>query len=169
MLDLRLPILLEAGVVFLAMAVLGWDAYRRGRGTGIGATLIGVIGTGFLLVLSFRLEHEGAFTQAWLQDRFAIYVKQVLLAATFLTLLCLRPYAARQGWTHRLGDTTALLLFSLLGGMALVSAQELLTLFVAFELLSVPLYALAAAEKRSPEAPARSRCSCSAGSPRRRS
>jgi len=151
--DVRFPILLELGVTLLAMAVLCWDAARRGRSEGRGVTLLGIAGTATLLLLSFRVEGNGAFTAAWIQDRFAIYVKQVLLAATLLTLLCLRPYAARQGWTHRLGDAIVLLLFSLLGGMALVSAQELLTLFVSFELLSVPLYALAAAEKRSPEAP----------------
>jgi len=37
--------------------------------------------------------------------------------------------------------------------MALVSAQEFLTLFVAFELLSLPLYSLAAIEKNRPESP----------------
>ena len=151
--DLRFPILLEMGVLGLAVAVLCWDAVRRGRSKGFGVTLMAVGGIAFLLLLSFRMDGNAAFTPAWFQDRFAIYVKQVLLAATLLTLLCLRPYAAKQGWMHRLGDTTVLLLFSLLGGMALVSAQELLTLFVSFELLSVPLYALAAAEKRSPEAP----------------
>ena len=46
-----------------------------------------------------------------------------------------------------------LLLFALVGGMALVSAQDFLTLFVAFELLSLPLYSLAAIEKNRPEAP----------------
>jgi len=41
----------------------------------------------------------------------------------------------------------------MIGGMALVSAQEFLTLFVAFELLSLPLYSLAAIEKSRPETP----------------
>lgn len=148
-----LPIVLELGVALLAVAVLGWDVLRRGRSRGYGVTVIGITGMTLLVLLSFRVDGNGSFTAAWVQDRFAIYVKQVLLAAALLTLACLRPYAARQGWTHRLGDATVLLLFSLLGGMALVSAQELLTLFVAFELLSIPLYALAAVEKRSPDAP----------------
>jgi NADH-quinone oxidoreductase subunit N len=42
----------------------------------------------------------------------------------------------------------ALLLLSLLGMLVLVSAQNLVTLFVGFELLSIPLYVLCAAEFR---------------------
>jgi NADH-quinone oxidoreductase subunit N len=148
-----LPIVLELGVALLAVAVLGWDVLRRGRSRGYGVTAIGVTGMALLVLLSFRVDGNGSFTEAWVQDRFALYVKQVLLAAALLSLVGLRPYAARPGWTHRLGDATVLLLFSLLGGMALISARELLTLFVAFELLSIPLYALAATEKRSPDAP----------------
>jgi NADH-quinone oxidoreductase subunit N len=46
------------------------------------------------------------------------------------------------------GEYNALLLFSVLGMMILVSAVNLITLFVGFELLSIPLYVLCAAEFR---------------------
>src|SRR6185295_12402992 len=44
------------------------------------------------------------------------------------------------------------LLFSLLGMLVLVSARELILLFVAFELMSIPLYVLSGFQKREPEA-----------------
>jgi NADH-quinone oxidoreductase subunit N len=44
------------------------------------------------------------------------------------------------------GEYNALLLFSVLGMAILVSSQNLVTLFVGFELLSIPLYVLCAAE-----------------------
>jgi NADH-quinone oxidoreductase subunit N len=46
------------------------------------------------------------------------------------------------------GEYNALLLFSVLGMMILVSAVNLITLFVGFELLSIPLYVLCASEFR---------------------
>ena len=46
------------------------------------------------------------------------------------------------------GEYHALLLFSLLGMAVFVSAQELITLFIGIELLSIPLYVLCASEYR---------------------
>jgi NADH-quinone oxidoreductase subunit N len=64
------------------------------------------------------------------------------LAAVILSLR--EPAAARAGQ----GEYHALLLFSVFGMAVLVSAQNLVTLFVAFELLSIPLYILCAADSR---------------------
>jgi NADH-quinone oxidoreductase subunit N len=152
-LERGLPIVLELGVLSTALLVLAWDLLRAGRASGRAAVTIGTVGLLAVLAASFGIRASGAIGSGWIQDRFAIYVKQVLLGAGILTLVAVRPYATRHGFAHRLGDTTVLLLFSLLGGMALVSAREFLTLFVAFELLSIPVYALAAADKRSPDAP----------------
>jgi NADH-quinone oxidoreductase subunit N len=46
------------------------------------------------------------------------------------------------------GEYYSLLLFSVMGMAVLVSAQDLVTLFLGFELLSIPLYILCAAEYR---------------------
>src|SRR5205814_5095710 len=46
------------------------------------------------------------------------------------------------------GEFYSLLLFSVLGMAILVSAQNLITLFIGFELLSIPLYILCASEYR---------------------
>ena len=46
------------------------------------------------------------------------------------------------------GEHHSLLLFSVLGMAVLVSAQNLITLFIGFELLSIPLYVLCASEYR---------------------
>jgi NADH-quinone oxidoreductase subunit N len=146
---------LEVGVLALSMIVLAWDL-TAGRGRGgshrgaFGIASVGLLG---LFILSFRLPTGVAFTPALIQDEFALFVKQVLLVAGFLTVLATFPYADRRGWTRRSGEFLVLLLFALVGGMSLVSAQDFLTLFVAFELLSLPLYSLAAIEKNRPEAP----------------
>ena len=53
-----------------------------------------------------------------------------------------RPREAGHGEYH------SLLLFSVLGMAMLVSAQNLVTLFIGIELLSIPLYVLCASETR---------------------
>ena len=60
-------------------------------------------------------------------------------------LLSWRAHAPREAG-H--GEYHALLLFSVLGMAVLVSAQNLVTLFLGFELLSIPLYILCASESR---------------------
>jgi NADH-quinone oxidoreductase subunit N len=146
---------LELGLLALAVLVLAWDliiGQRAGRSRQ-GHYIIGTAGLALLLAWSFRLPTDVAFTAALIQDGFALYIKQVLLAAGILATLAACPYANRRGWSQRSGEFLVLLFFAMIGGMALVSAQEFLTLFVAFELLSLPLYSLAAIEKNRPEAP----------------
>jgi NADH-quinone oxidoreductase subunit N len=64
------------------------------------------------------------------------------IACVLLSLRTRAPVTAGHGEYH------ALLLFSILGMAVLVSAQNLVTLFVGFELLSIPLYVLCASEYR---------------------
>ncbi len=67
------------------------------------------------------------------------------VAAVAAVLLALRARAPKEAG-H--GEFHALLLFSLMGMAVLVSAQDLVTLFLGLELLSIPLYVLCAAEYR---------------------
>jgi NADH-quinone oxidoreductase subunit N len=146
---------LEVGLLALAVLTLGWHLTlgQGKRARGRGECAIGVVGLLVLLVVSFRLETGVRFSEALLQDEFSLFVKQILLVAGLLTVLATASYANRRGWAERTGEFLVLLYFAMLGGMALVSAQEFLTLFVAFELLSLPLYSLAAIEKSRPETP----------------
>jgi len=146
---------LELGLLALAIVVLAWDlTFGHGpKRSRKGHYVIGLLGLAGLFLWSFRLPTNVSFTDALVQDPFALFVKQVLLAAGFLAVLAAYPYADRRGWVQRSGEFLVLLFFAMIGGMALVSAQEFLTLFVAFELLSLPLYSLAAIEKSRPETP----------------
>jgi NADH-quinone oxidoreductase subunit N len=148
-------IALELGLLALAIVVLAWDLlFASGPGKSRkGHYVIGLAGLAALFAWSFRLPTDVAFTAALVQDGFALFIKQVLLAAGFLTVLAAYSYADRRGWAQRSGEFLVLLFFAMIGGMALVGAQEFLTLFVAFELLSLPLYSLAAIEKSRPESP----------------
>jgi NADH-quinone oxidoreductase subunit N len=64
------------------------------------------------------------------------------IAAVLLSWRAEAPRTAGQGEFH------SLLLFSTMGMAVLISAQDMITLFLGFELLSIPLYVLCAAEYR---------------------
>jgi NADH-quinone oxidoreductase subunit N len=67
------------------------------------------------------------------------------VSALATVIMSLRSPAPRDSGQ---GEYNALLLFSVLGMMILVSAVNLITVFVGFELLSIPLYVLCASEFR---------------------
>ena len=83
----------------------------------------------------------------------ALAVDDLTLFLTFLfctggiaaTLLARRSTAAEEAG-H--GEFHSLLLSSILGMVVLVGAQNLITLFLGFELLSIPLYVMCATEMR---------------------
>ena len=62
--------------------------------------------------------------------------------------LCCSRSAPRRRASAGHGEFHGLLLFSVMGMAVLVSAQDLITLFLGLELLSIPLYILCAAEYR---------------------
>ena len=84
---------------------------------------------------------------AFVGDGLALFAKRLFLVATFIGLLggAALPDAAFQ---RRAGEYHLLVLTSLLGMLVLASARDLILLFVAFELMSLPLYALSGFRKR---------------------
>ena len=74
-------------------------------------------------------------------DDFALFGQALVLAVGILTVLLSPPYLRSCGLDR--GEYYALSLFSVVGMMGLVSARELIALFVALEIMSVALYGLA--------------------------
>jgi NADH-quinone oxidoreductase subunit N len=87
----------------------------------------------------------------FVQDGLAIFAKRLFLAATFIGLLA-GISADGVACGRRAGEYHLLMLSSLLGMLVLASARDLILLFVAFELMSIPLYVLAGFLKRQSEA-----------------
>jgi NADH-quinone oxidoreductase subunit N len=76
------------------------------------------------------------------------FFKLLLLGVALFMILASQDFMKRN--SSRGGEYGLLLLFTILGCMLLVSARELITLFLAFELLSLPLYVLTAFNKNEP-------------------
>ena len=95
----------------------------------------------------WRFKHPALIISGALQiDDLALILDMLFavaaIACVVLSIRAAAPHSAGHGEYH------SLLLFSVLGMGVLVSAQDLITLFIGFELLSIPLYILCAAEFR---------------------
>ena len=75
-------------------------------------------------------------------DKFALFFYFLILLVTFFTLLISRSYLVEMKKDS--GELIILLLLSISGMLVLVSARELITIYVALELSSLPLIALGA-------------------------
>ncbi|HTK15346.1 MAG TPA: NADH-quinone oxidoreductase subunit N [Acidimicrobiia bacterium] len=79
-------------------------------------------------------------------DGFAVFAKMVVLIATLLALLLSSSYLKRE---HLEGpEYFALVLCSATGMMLMTSANDLVTIFLSLEILSIALYVLAAWDRR---------------------
>ena len=142
------PLVLEIGTGALMLAVFGVGLF----GPTHDRRLVGVVATTGVLALGvlamFLAPSGAALGGMFVQDGLAIFVKRLFLAATFIGLLASlgSPQFARRTAEYHL-----LILTSLLGMLTLASARDIILLFLAFELMSIPLYVLTGFAKRAPE------------------
>jgi NADH-quinone oxidoreductase subunit N len=85
-------------------------------------------------------------------DELAVFAKRLFLVSATLSVLATLAYRDAGFW-RRSTEYYVVMLASVLGMLVLVSARELLLLFVAFELMSIPLYFLTGFRKRESAAP----------------
>jgi len=91
-----------------------------------------------------------SFNGMFVSDTFADVTKLMIYISISVTLVYTRSYIALRGMFR--GEFYALVLFSMLGMMILVSGQHFLTLYMGLELLSLSLYALVALDRDNPTA-----------------
>ena len=112
--------------------------------------------TGFVLLASFipvvTLAVIGDDTRAlfdgrYVIDDYALVLKGLFLLAAYVVVLMSQTELEEGGFYQ--GEFYVLLLCSVLGMVMLASARDLISIFVALELLSIPAYMMAAWNKRS--------------------
>ncbi len=89
------------------------------------------------------------FYSAIVVDNFRLSMNFILLAGAALTVLMSGPYLQREGIDY--GEYYALILCATLGMTLMGAAMDLLMVFVALETLSIPVYILAAFQRRKVE------------------
>ena len=111
-----------------------------------------VAGIGLLLALIpiATLAYDGfdrvMFGGGFVVDTYALVLQALFVVAGYVVILLSTNYIA-EGDYHE-GEYYTLLLSSVLGMMVMASARDLISIFIALELVSIPAYMLAAWRKR---------------------
>ena len=114
--------------------------------------LASVAGLGVLaaVIPVITLATDGAdrflFDGAYVVDNFSLVLKALFLVSGYIVILMSTNYIAEGDYAE--GEYYVLLLSSLLGMTLMASARDLITVFIALELLSIPAYVLAGWRKR---------------------
>jgi NADH-quinone oxidoreductase subunit N len=113
---------------------------KRSGLTAILAALGLVVG----LVLSTRQigVEVSAFNDMLTIDGYAVFLHILIQGSGLLALALSYDYLKRMGWDQ--GEYYVLMLFSLTGAMLMATAANLIVVFLALEMLSIPLYVMAA-------------------------
>jgi NADH-quinone oxidoreductase subunit N len=143
------PILLLFGV---ALAIMLIEAWARPASK----TVFWVLGFGGLLgagALTFVVHGmaEGAvdaYGGMLRIDRYGVFFQVCALLAGLLSLLMTEGYLERIG--VRVGEYYALVLFGVMGMMLMASANDLMMVFIALEVMSIAMYILCALKRGDP-------------------
>ncbi|HQV95271.1 MAG TPA: proton-conducting transporter membrane subunit, partial [Anaerolineales bacterium] len=126
-----------------ACALLLVDLFIPKTRKGITALLSAL---GLAVTLGYTLAQIGSevtgFNGMVTLDGFSIFVNALLLVSGLLGVALAYGYIKRMGIER--GEYYTLLLFSVVGMMLMAQATDLIVVFLALELLSIPLYVLAA-------------------------
>ena len=139
-----LPLLIPAlGACLLPIACLDSDqaTVKWIRASMFFIALLALTGAFFYLTRLWATGAQPSFG-ALRMDRLAQFGGIFVLVAAAMAVLQLWDHLHQEGWVK--GETLSLLLFSVVGMMLFTATGNLVLLFLALELLSLPLYALTA-------------------------
>jgi NADH-quinone oxidoreductase subunit N len=133
-------------IVLLAQAFAG-----RGKASpSMPLSLLGLFGAlASVVVLAARGVRGATLGGAYVLDDFSLFLHGLILSVGIVALLISPSYLRATGAER--GEYYALVLFSIVGMLGLVSCLELVALFVALEIMSVALYGAAGLHRTRPE------------------
>ncbi|MBM3939595.1 MAG: NADH-quinone oxidoreductase subunit N [SAR202 cluster bacterium] len=138
----------ELALAGLALAVVLLDLALKNKTVVLGVAVVGLlVPIAFAVSLWVRVDglvfaRETGFNGSLVIDQFAIFFKLLLLGILVLVLLASNEYTGR--FRRYQAEFTGLVFFSATGLMLLPAAGDLITVYVALELASLPIVALAA-------------------------
>src|SRR6201997_5159260 len=141
-----LPVMPEIVLALGAMALLMLGAYR-GQGTtalitGLSLVLLVIVGA---MELTLPAGKVTTFGGSFLVDDFARFLKILALIGSGATLVLSAEYLADA--SRRIFEYAILVLLSTVGMMVLISAGDLIMLYLGLELMSLALYVVAASNR----------------------
>ena len=141
-----LPVLPELVLAAGAMALLMVGAYQGVRATnlivGLALVLLVIVG---VLELTLPAGKLVTFNGSFIVDDFARFLKILALIGSGATLILSTEFLADP--SRRIFEYAILVLLSTLGMMVLISAGDLIVLYLGLELMSLALYVVAASNR----------------------
>lgn len=131
-----------AAIVMLGLEASGGVKDRRqiawfGAGACVAAALVGL--------RNLSAPPGPMFGGSYVIDTASVYFKELMLSITFLALLISTSYVEAE--IRRSGEYYTLFMFVCLGMLFLASANDLITIYLALEMTSMPMYVLSASKK----------------------
>ena len=159
--DQIIPALPEVFVACMIMALLMLGVFQKGALAEqdvksfrlISGLSVGVLGLTVLLVVMLADRQLMAFNNMFVVDGFATYAKVLVLVASAAAIVLSTGYLERHGVARF--EYAILVVFATLGMMMMISANDLISLYMGLEMQSLSLYVIAAFQRddqRSTEA-----------------
>lgn len=152
------PILVILGAAVVGVVIEAFVPRRLRWTTQVGLSLLAIVGAGAALAAYARTRTDDVTTMAKTLaiDSPSLFLWGTLLALGLAALLLMADrsiepggaFVAEQGGNDMRTEVFPLALFSLGGMMVFCAANDLLTMFIALEVLSLPLYLLCGLAKR---------------------
>jgi NADH-quinone oxidoreductase subunit N len=136
-LDAIIPMLC---VTLAALAAMGAEAFRSpGERIAIGGLgIIGLVGAAISAAMLWNRNAEGF--GVIVADNFGLFVTITLVIVGILTIMFSSQVLERDGMPS--GEYYSLVLFSIVGMIMMATANDLLVIFIALEILSLAVYVL---------------------------
>ena len=140
------------GLLALGLLILSLAAGRRAAKLLLPLSVLGL----FLLLAITGMQYglnTNAFQGSWRIDDYAVFAKQIFIVAAIMVFLAAEISVAAFSGNH--SEFYVLMLFALLGMFGMASANDLITLYVSLETMTISFYILVAygvTDGKSPEA-----------------
>ena len=140
-----LPEIFLAGVSLILLMV---GVFLGNRSTNLLTWLCVVaMGAAFIMVLAGSHAYSTTFFGMFVSDSFAIFMKCLVLIGAAVTLIMGMGFVKRESMSRF--EFPVLILFATLGMLLMISANDLIALYVGLELQSLSLYIVAAFQRDS--------------------
>ena len=140
-------VLLSVGVLITLLDILFLEKARPYMAALSG---LGILATAIpLLTLGIDGTERVLFDGAYVVDNFSLVLKAIFLLAGYVVILLSTNYIVDGDYWE--SEYYGLLLASLMGMIMMASSRDLISVFVALELLSIPAYLMVAWRKRDPK------------------
>ncbi len=144
-----LPALPEIFLALAAMALLVLGAFQHGKHVAreISWLSVVVLIVAIGLVLGSGIERKVGLYGLFVADGFGVFMKVLVLIGSALAIILAMRFNEREGIARF--EYPVLILLATTGMMVMISANDLLSLYVGFELQSLALYVVAAFQRDS--------------------